>query len=106
MNVAAAIALVFALAFLAESMVEYIFGTIVDKVPVLDKWRWTLMYVGLGVGVGMAFYYQIDLVVLIANLADYTIPTGWLGVLLSGLAIGRGSNYIHQFMSEHLPKRG
>jgi hypothetical protein len=105
MTVVAFTAIAFLLAFLVESMTEYIFGTAVDKFPALSRWRWTLMYIALGVGVGMAFYYQLDLISMIASLVDQTIPVSWLGILLSGLAIGRGSNYIHQLMSEHLPKR-
>lgn len=105
MNVAALIALAFALAFLAESMVEYVFGTIVDKVPKLAAWRWLLMYVALAVGCLMAYHYHLDMVAMIAELADFELSPTWLGTLLTGLAIGRGSNYIHQFMSEHLPKR-
>ena len=88
-----------ALAFLAESMVEYLFGSLVDHVPALDKFRWTLMYVSAGVGVGLAFFYELDIIRLIT--AEDITP---VGMILSGLMIGRGANFVHQFVASYLPK--
>lgn len=87
-----------ALAFLAESMVEYVFGTLAEKVVALQPFRWLLAYVALAVGVGMAFWYQIDLITLITAEAPTT-----LGIVLSGLGIGRGANFIHDFVSNYIP---
>lgn len=92
------LAAIFALAFLAESLVEYLFGTLADKVPLLTPYRWTLMYVSAAVGVGLAFHYQFDLISLILG----NVLT-WVGMLLTGLVIGRGANFVHQFVSEYLP---
>jgi len=90
-----------ALAFLAESMVEYIFGAVADHIQVVEPYRWLLMYIALGVGVLMAHWYQVDLLTLITG----DPPTG-LGIVLSGLGIGRGANFIHDFVSNYMPKSG
>jgi len=103
--VLAVISLSVGLAFLAESLVEYLFGTLFDKIPSLEAYKWTLIYVSMGVGILMAFHYQLDLIALIANLAEYPIEQTWLGILLTGVVIGRGANFVHQFVSEYLPKK-
>jgi hypothetical protein len=92
------IALSLALAFLTESMVEYLFGTLADHVPALGAFRWALMYIAAAVGVGLALYYRLDLLALIAEDA----PTN-VGMVLTGLIVGHGANYLHQFVSKYLP---
>ena len=92
------------LATLVEGGIEYIFGTVFDKVPVLKDYRWLLMYVGLLAGVALSFYYAIDLIALAANLAGATQTTTPVGVVLTGLVIGRGANYLHDFVSRWLIK--
>lgn len=89
--------LALALAFLTESMVEYLFGIAIDHFDSAVKWRWTLMYVSALTGVGLAFYYQLDLLALIGELE--ATPVGYL---LSGLIIGRGANYLHDFVSTYI----
>ena len=89
--------LALALAFLTESMVEYLFGQAVDHFEALSKWRWALMYVAALAGVGLAFYYKLDLLALIGQLEPSPV-----GYLLSGLIIGRGANYLHDFVSRYI----
>ena len=99
----------FLLSFLIESMVEYIFGTPMAKIEKLKPFTWLLMYVSMAAGVGLCFYYKLDLVALLPTwLAELTKsnaayePTV-IGHILSGLAIGRGSNYLHQVMTKFFP---
>jgi len=89
--------LALALAFLTESMVEYLFGQAVDHFEAAAKWRWTLMYISAIVGVGLAFYYHLDLLAMIA-----TLEASPVGYLLTGLIIGRGANYLHDFVSTYI----
>jgi len=89
-----------ALAFLTESMVEYLFGSVVNHVPKLDPFRWLLMYVAAGVGIGLAFFYKLDLLALIVS-----SPPQWVGMLASGFIVGRGANYLHDFVSTYLLKQ-
>lgn len=99
----------FLLSFLIESGTEYIVGTPMSKIEKLKPYTWLLMYVSMGAGVGLSFYYQLDLIALLPTwLAELTkesavySPTP-VGYILSGLAIGRGSNYLHQVMSKFFP---
>lgn len=102
--------LAFLLSFLTESGVEYILGTPLDLIEKLKPFKKiVLMYVALVAGVGLSYYYKVDLIALLPTwLAELTkssaeyIPTP-VGMILSGLAIGRGSNYLHQVMSQFFP---
>lgn len=94
------IMLAFALAFLSESMVEYVLGTVFNKVQKINPFSWLLMYVSLGVGVGLAFAYKLDLLALITGEGG-TI----YGIILSGAAVGRGANYLHDFVSKYIIKK-
>jgi hypothetical protein len=103
----------FALAFFIETMVEYVFGTPIDNIPQLEKirpYKWALRYVAAAVGVYFSFYWKIDLVSIVANvIADIAkVQIDWaatpVGIIVSGLTIGRGSNYLHEFLSKHLKK--
>jgi len=102
------LAVSFALAFLTESLVEYLFGAVADHVPAVDKFRWLLMYIAAAVGVGLALFYRLDLIAVIAQTAgavlDLAAPSP-VGMVLSGLAIGRGANYLNQFVSTYLKPR-
>lgn len=104
MNPLAALAIAFALSFIAESGTEYIFGTPMAKIEKLAPYKWALMYIGLAAGVGMSWYYQVDLINVIqqAAAAQAANPTP-LGMVLTGLVVGRGANFLHQFVSQYLP---
>lgn len=99
MSVTAILAVSLALAFLTESMVEYVFGTIADHVEKLKPYKWTLIYVALLVGVGLSWYYQLDLIALVAEQEP-----GQVGYIMTGLIVGRGANYLHDFVSAYLLK--
>lgn len=94
--------IVFALTFLTESFTEYVFGTIFNKIPKIEPYKWTLMYLAMAAGIGLAFYYTIDLIAMIPPGSEITT----VGIVLSGLAIGRGSNFLHQFVSQFFPDKG
>lgn len=94
------IMLALALAFLSESMVEYILGTVFDKVEKIKSFSWLLMYVSLGVGIGLAFWYRLDLLAIITDGAATTV-----GIVLSGAVVGRGANFLHDFVSKYIVKK-
>lgn len=96
-EIAKSIALALALAFMAESGVEYILGTPFDKFPKLAAFKWALMYVALAVGIALAFSYRLDLISLILGQ-----PPSVQGILLSGVAIGRGANFVHDFITRYI----
>ena len=97
--------LAFVLAFFVESFTEYIFGALFDKAPKLTPYRWTLQYLAMAAGIGLAFYYQIDLIAYIVNsVAPDALVASWVGFLLTGMGLGRGSEWLHRFVSKFLPK--
>jgi hypothetical protein len=98
------LAVILLMAFLVESLVEYFFGAIVNNVPKLAPYKWLLMYVAAGVGVAGAFIYKFDLLYLLGGFMEVNIPSTWFGVLLTGLGIGRGSNFIHDIVQKYFIK--
>ncbi len=99
------LAIIFTITFLVEASVEYILGTAFDKIPKLTAYKWVLMYVSLAVGIGISFYYRFDLIALIATTLGITFSVTWVGIVFSGLVIGRGSNFLHQFVSKFFPAK-
>lgn len=73
---------------LTEGMVEYVFGNIPKLKPFL-------MYIALIVGVALAAVYRVD---ILASLGLVS-PVPWVGFVISGLIIGRGSNYVNDIVS-------
>ena len=92
------------LASLVEGFVEYFFGTLFDKIPSIGKYKWTLMYVSAAAGVALAFYYSVDLIALAVNMAGATQAPTIPGIIFTGFIIGRGANYINDFVSRWLTK--
>ena len=94
-----------ALAFLAESMTEYVFSVWLDlakqKWPILETIQ-PLRYVAMVVGVGLAFAYRLDL--LLAAFPNMPPGAPWIGILLTGLAVGRGSNFVHELYKSYLAR--
>ncbi len=104
-----ALAVTFALAFLTETFVEYFFGIPMDHYEKLKPYKWLLMYVAAGVGIFLALFYKLDLIAIISRFAaqvsgmataldEPSVP----GMVLTGMAIGRGANFVHDFLSKYL----
>ena len=104
LSVLSILAVIFLLSFLTESLVEYIFGAIVDHVPALAKYKWLLMYVAAAVGLAGAFIYQFDLLHLLGEYVGANIPVHWFGIALTGLSIGRGAGYLNDLVSKWFKK--
>jgi hypothetical protein len=92
------------LAFLVESLTEYLFGTPFDKIPKLTPYKWTLMYVAMLIGIGGAFVYHLDLVSILGGYIGLDISPGPFGMILTGAAIGRGSNFVHDIITKFFVK--
>ena len=98
------------LSTIAEAIVEHIFAPILDaKDPdsttpkpsrVLDWPALALRYVSVLIGVALCIVYQVDLLAYF-GLAS---PWPWVGWLITGILIGRGSNFIHDFAGRWLAK--
>lgn len=90
----------FALAFLTEAFVEYFIGQVMDRFPKITPYKWVLMYVSAVVGIALALFYGLDLIALIIDKGNTVV-----GMVLTGMAIGRGSNFLHQFVSQFFPTK-
>lgn len=105
-NPLAILVIIFFMAFLVESLVEYLFGQPFEHIPIVAKYKWLLMYIAAVVGVLGAFMYGLDLLFLLGDYVGIVMPVTWFGILLTGLAIGRGSNFIHDLVGKFFVKTG
>ena len=114
----AAITGILVLATIAEALVEHIFAPILDArnpndssraergdpdpepAQALDWPALALRYVAALLGVGLCIVYRIDLLAYF----DLVSPWPWVGWIITGLLIGRGSNFIHDFATRWLTR--
>lgn len=89
-----ALSLVVLLALVVEKVVE-LFKTLVYSLPFLpDKFRpLTLELISLASGILLAYETQINALTLIG------VPTldPFVGIVITGLVIGKGANFAHDF---------
>jgi hypothetical protein len=104
MTVLSILAVIVLLAFLVESLVEYLFGTLADHIAAIKPYSWLTMYVAAAVGVLGAFVYQFDLLALLGSFLGTPIALSTFGIILTGLAIGRGANYLHDLIKRYFVK--
>ena len=95
---------IFALAGITEAMTEYVLGTPMDKIEKLRPFKWALMYVSMLVGIGLAFWYRLDLFYLLGLLIGEQIDLSPVGIALTGAMIGRGANWLNDFVSTYFVK--
>lgn len=100
MSVLGILSVILLLSFLVEALVEYVFGGLFDNVPVLKPYKWALMYIALAAGVVGAFVYQFDVINLLSIWLETPIDIHPFGIALTGLGIGRGSNFIHDLIKK------
>jgi len=80
-------AVVLALAFLAESLTEYLLQE--TKLERYQKWF------AICVGILLAFNFRLDIFSAFVDL-DSWIP--YAGVVLTGILLSRGANWLHDFL--------
>ncbi len=90
---------------LIEGIVEYFVAPIFDQNG-LAKHRIALLYIPAIFGVLCAVYYKLDLVAALAPVFNVDVPNSVFGQVLTGILVGRGSNYVHQFLSKYLTAQG
>jgi hypothetical protein len=105
MNVLGTIGVIFLLAFLVESLVEAAIGGWVSLLAKLQPYRaMILLYVAFVVGVAGAFVYGFDLVHTVSVWLNAPVVVHPFGIALTGLAIGRGSHFIHDLYKTFIAK--
>lgn len=90
-----------AIAFITEATAEYLFKWIWDKLTDRDKNfpNETFRYIPMAVGIFLAFNYNLD---LIKTYLEFEARWLGVGVVLTGIAIGRGSNFIHDLWNAYI----
>jgi hypothetical protein len=103
MQLLGAFALVFALSLLVEALVEAAFGKPVEWVKAVAPYKESvLLYIAFAAGILGAFTYQFDLMFFMGEFVEYPVALTPFGMVLTGLAIGRGSNFVHAFYQRML----
>jgi len=85
-----------ALAFLSESLTEYLFAAPLSAAKLPAD---VIRYVAVAVGVLLAWTYNVDMTREVLGL---TPRPAALGVVLSGIVMGRGASYVHDFYQSYL----
>ena len=83
------------LAFLIESMAEYIAGTWWKPGEDGNRAK-TIQACTLAAGIGLALGFQVDLLTLVG------LNNSILGQVATGVIIGRGSDFVHKFAENFL----
>lgn len=105
MSILLILAVVLFIAFLVETLVEFLLAPLFEKVPKLAPFKWVTMYAAIAVAMYAAFLYRLDLVFMLAQfLGVQEIPQTTYGIVVTGIAIGKGSNYLHDLFAKFFVK--
>jgi len=107
------LAFLLALAFAIETAVEAIITDIGQSFPAALKFKWVSMYVAIGLGIyAAAFLYKFDVFYLLGQALSVwlieanaiteplPIPMTLFGRIFTGFMVGKGSNYLHDFIKK------
>lgn len=92
----------FMLAFIAEGTTEYLFAEPLTKLTSATWASTATKYISLLVGVALAFGFGLDVLRVVAPGLTPVAP--WVGVILTGVLIGRGSNFLNDFVTRFFVK--
>ena len=104
----AVLSVILLFSFLVETVVEALVGKPIDEFPNLKKYKpYILTYLAVAVGVYGAFVYQFDLMYILSLQFEPhpSIQMTTLGIILSGIAIGMGSSYLHDLFGKFILKK-
>lgn len=82
---------VFLLAFVAEAMTEYLFSELLNRIEG-GQYCFVLKYIACTIGICFCVAYRVDILEMVAGLKP---ATPWIGWVISGTIIGRGSNFLN-----------
>ena len=89
------------LAALVEALMEHLIAPLADTVTPPDQEHWRelgMRYLAALVAIALCFTYRADLFAILGIQS----PWPWVGYLLTGLVIGRGANWVHDFAGRWL----
>ena len=102
---------IFLMAFFVETGVEFLLGDLFNIFPKLQPYKPLLKYIAVAIGIGMSFYFTLDIIALTKSIIiSFTNPgivpeyvSTPVGIVWTGIAIGKGSNYLHQIVGRFFP---
>lgn len=93
--------LIFIFIVFVEGTVEYTFGQFFEHFTKKHKCHsWILRYAATFLALALVLFYKLDLVSTLLF-----IPVTYEGIIITGVFIGRMSNYINNIVSRHLLKK-
>lgn len=98
MSVIGTLGVILLVSFLVEALVEAVLGEPFNHYPALAPFKWLLKYAAFAAGVGGAFVYRFDFVALAGLHLGALINVTPYGIVLTGLAIGRGAQFVHEII--------
>lgn len=115
MQSAGQITIILVFAVLVEMLVEYFVKPLIPKTDSLDPpWYYTLPYARYAAGaagIALCLVYQLDIIALLFGGLAATQSWSYVGMVLTGLLISRGANYVHDWLADPVlarlvPSRG
>ena len=89
---------VFALAYLCENLTEYLFKDLLKAFKIGSRY---LKYISALLGISLCLAYGVDIFEDLLGVSALFDP---VGEALTGIILGRGSNYIHDFYKTYVRK--
>ena len=94
------------LSFLVETLIEFLFGEPLAKFA--PKFSWLLKYIAVACAIALTLFYKFDVIYLLGQfvtldwqpLSDPSVP----GMIITGIAVGKGSNYMHDLFKRFFVK--
>ena len=110
MTVLSTLGIILLLAFLVETLAEFLFGTVAGFFPNGGEWFGkyrlpVIQVISIAAGVGGSWIYQFDVIYLLGQFLNSPVDLEIFGVVITGIAVGKGSNYIHQLISQFFPSK-
>lgn len=106
MNILWLLLIVLFIATLNETLIEFLFADLIFKY--LPKLNWTLKYIAVATAIGLAWAYRLDVIYMLASFVEldwqpFAQPQWW-GILVTGIAVGKGSSYLHDLFKKYFVK--
>lgn len=86
---------IFLLAVFTEATVEYFVAALFDKAGATAPYRRYIPYVAAALGIALCVAYQVDILAMVVGLTPVHPAVGWV---VSGLIVGRGSNFLNDLV--------
>lgn len=84
------------LAFLCESLTEYFFKDVLAAFGIDTNY---LRYIAAVLGIGLCLAYGLD---VFGEFLGLSPRFAYMGEVLTGLILGRGANYVHDFYKSYV----